>query len=225
MSHQTAEVQRIKQELRDVGVTSFGMLKFAARDLPSVVHEGEHIWGAVYGRYIAGTGLMKWAEGMLVATSHRIMFVDKKPGFESMDEITYDVVSGIRKSYAWPFSSITLHTRVGDFTLRYANPKCIDTFMRYVEKRRLESLHEPVGPGQWDARYTTLSNGPAAQMLPLEQRDLPLDFRTQEETVEAAVHFSVVSDRVICVLTHAEAKRLRDMLSRHQVKMVLHDQA
>lgn len=101
----------------------------------------------MYGRYAAGTGLMKWTEGMLIATDRRVIFLDRKPGFEAMDELTYDVVSGVQKSYAWPFASLTLHTRIGNYTLRFANQKCIDVSMHYVEKRRLESLKriEPQG--------------------------------------------------------------------------------
>jgi hypothetical protein len=134
------EVKRVEQELKAVGVTAFGRLKFASRFLPRILHEGEHVKGAVYGRYAEGTGLLRWVEGMLIATGRRVIFLDRKPGFESMDELTYDVVSGVQKSYAWPFASVTLHTRIGNYTLRFANKKCIDIFMHYVEKRRLESF-------------------------------------------------------------------------------------
>lgn len=135
----TQEAQRIREELKAVGVTAFGMAKFASHFLPNVLHENEHIMGAVYGRYATGAGLQQWNEGMLIATQRRIIFLDRKPGFEIMDELTYDVVSGMQKSYAWPFASITLHTRIANYTLRFANKACIDSFMRYVEERRVES--------------------------------------------------------------------------------------
>lgn len=133
------KVQRIKKELRAVGVTRIGIAKFASRYLPHVLHDDEHILGAVYGRYVSGTGLLRWTEGMLVATDRRVIFLDRKPGFQALDELTYDIVSGVQKTYAWPFSSVTLHTRIGNYTLRFANAKCIECFMHYVEMRRLES--------------------------------------------------------------------------------------
>ena len=139
LSYRAQEVQRIEQELKAAGVTAFGRAKFAARFLPHVLHAGEHLKGAVYGRYTEGTGLLQWVEGMLIATDRRVIFLDRKPGFEAVDELTYDVVSGVQKSYAWPFASVTLHTRIGNYTLRFANKKCIDIFMHYVEKRRLET--------------------------------------------------------------------------------------
>ena len=135
------EIKRIRKELRAAGMTGFGLAKFASRFLPQILHQDEHVNGVVYGRYSEGTGLLRWVEGLLVATERRVIFLDRKPGFEAMDELTYDVVSGVQKSYAWPFASVTLHTRIGNYTLRFANKRCIDIFMRYVEKRRLESLN------------------------------------------------------------------------------------
>lgn len=146
------EIQRIRRELKAAGVTTFGRLKFASRFLPQVLHQDEHIKGVVYGRYTEGTGLLRWAEGMLIATDCRVIFLDRKPGFEAMDELTYDVVSGVQKSYAWPFASVTLHTRIGNYSLRFANKRCIDTFMHYVEKRRLES---PNGADRWTPLTTS----------------------------------------------------------------------
>lgn len=133
------QIQRIKQELKMVGVTSFGLVKFTSKYLPAVLHPDEHIKGAVYGRYTEGTGLLQWVEGMLVATDKRILFIDHKPGFSKVDELTYDVISGVKKVYTWPFSSMTLHTRLGDYLVRFANAKCIDIFVQYIEARRLEA--------------------------------------------------------------------------------------
>ena len=107
-----SEAERIQTELKAAGVTAFGRLKFASRFLPQVLHEDEHINGVVYGRYAEGTGLLRWVEGMLIATDHRVIFLDRKPGFETLDELTYDVVSGVQKSYAWPFAQIV---QVGPF--------------------------------------------------------------------------------------------------------------
>lgn len=133
-------VQDLKTQLRTVGATSFGLRKFASKYLAHLLHQGEIIRGVVYGRYVSGEGLLKWTEGMLVATDRRILFIDRKPGYETFQELTYDVVSGVQKIFAWPFSAVTLFTRIGNFSLRYANPKCIDIFIHYIEKRRLESF-------------------------------------------------------------------------------------
>ncbi len=129
--------QRIKRELKAAGVTRFGMKKFAIRYLPKIIHESEHIGGVVYGRYQPQPNGPSFNEGMIVATNLRVIFLDHKPGYTNTDEMTYEVVAGVRRTKA-VFSSVTLHTRLGDFTVKFANSKCAEIFVRYVEKRRLE---------------------------------------------------------------------------------------
>ncbi len=126
------------KELKAAGVTRYGMKKFAVKYLPKIIHEKEHVHGVIYGRYADNEGSLTLNEGVLVATDKKIIFVDHKPGFTNTDEITYDVVSGIKKTTAL-FSAVSLHTRLGDYSFRFINPKCANTFVAYVEKKRLEA--------------------------------------------------------------------------------------
>jgi len=140
MAPSEAHTERIKQELRDAGITSFGRLRFSCRHLPQVIHEDEHIMAAIYGRYREGGGFLSLSEGVLVATSHRIIFLDHKPGYTKLDELGYDLVVGIRHSKAGPFSAVTIHTRIGDFTIRFCKHAQAEQFVHYVETRgRLET--------------------------------------------------------------------------------------
>ena len=135
MKAKSEHEQRIQQELKAAGVTRYGMMKFAIKYLPNIIHDNEHIGGVVYGRYSSGASSLN--EGTLVATDKRLMFLDHKPGFTSLDEVTYDVVSGVMNTSAG-FSGVTLHTRMGDYVVRFANRKCADIFTEFVEKQRLE---------------------------------------------------------------------------------------
>jgi hypothetical protein len=129
--------ERVMEEIRAAGVTGFGMKKFGIRHIPTIIHKDEHVKGVVYGRYREQNG-PAYSEGILIATDRRIIFLDHKPGFTKSDEITYDIVSGVKITKA-VFSAVTLHTRLGDFSLRFANAKCVRNFVRYVEERRLET--------------------------------------------------------------------------------------
>jgi len=133
--------ERIKEEIRAAGVTKYGMLKFSIRYLPKIIHENEHIGGVVYGRYKDKEGSLAFNEGMLVATDRRIIFLDHKPGFTDMDEVSYSVLSGARMTTAL-FTSIVLRTKAGDYALSFTNPKCARNFIRYVEDKRLEMYEE-----------------------------------------------------------------------------------
>jgi len=134
-----AHQQRIFDELKSVGVTSYGMKKFAIRYLPTVIHEDEHIMGIVYGRYHEKAGGPPLNAGLLVATNWRIIFLDHKPGFTAMDEITYEIVSGVNSTNASFRTAVTLFTRAANYTITYANPKCARKFVKYVSKRSLEA--------------------------------------------------------------------------------------
>lgn len=133
--------QRVHNELKQAGVTKYGMTKFSVRYAHNIIHANEHIMGAVYGRY-KELGGPSFNEGMLIATDKRVLFLDHKPGYTKSDELTYDVISGISITTAI-FSAVTLRTRLGDYTLRFANQKCAEIFSNYVEKRRIENADLP----------------------------------------------------------------------------------
>jgi hypothetical protein len=126
--------ERVAGELRELGVTGFGMLRMESRYLPHIIHSGEHLKGVVYGRHKDGFA-------MLVATDRRVVFLDKKPLFANQDEVTYDVVTGVNLSTNGIGKAVTLHTRVKDFEIRTYNGKCARGFVSYIEKRRVERLN------------------------------------------------------------------------------------
>jgi len=133
-----ARKKRVRQELIAAGMTPYGLSKFNTRYLTSIIKEGEHIHGVVYGRHVEGPGFLSWVDRMIVATDHRIISFNHKPGYTDDDEITYDVVNGVDSSNAWPFTAVTLDTRIGKVTLRFVRNRCAAIFIEYVERRRVE---------------------------------------------------------------------------------------
>jgi hypothetical protein len=127
---------RVKQELKAVGVTWYGMQKFAIRYLPEIIGMSEHICGAVYGRYADNGGNLKFNAGLLVATNKRVIFLDHKPGYTRMDEIAYDAVGGVELSTVVK-STVKVKSAAGDYQISYANPRCSKTFVDYVDKKRM----------------------------------------------------------------------------------------
>lgn len=133
----TAQAQhhdRIVHEMRQAGVTQRGIQSAEGRYLPFIIHPEEHIGAIVYGR----------SNGdfvMMIATNRRVIFLDKKPMFANMDELTYDVVSGVKCNDLGFFSGVTLHTRIQDYKVNWVNEHCARQFVRYIENRRLEHLN------------------------------------------------------------------------------------
>ena len=120
--------ERVRGELKAAGMTTYGFFKLATDHLPELIHEDEHIKGVVYGR-LQG----KFDSAMLVATDKRIVFVDYKPFYKNADEITYEVVSGVKLTVIGLFAGVVLHTRVKDYALRFVNINCAEIFTHYIE--------------------------------------------------------------------------------------------
>lgn len=122
---------RIKKQLIEAGVTRFGLAKMTSRNLPKVIHADEQIRGVVY-------GLSEASSVMLVATDKRLIYMDHKPFFSVNDEINYDFVSGVSLNTQGHFAAVVVHTRAGEFNIRFANKICAENFVKYIESRGIE---------------------------------------------------------------------------------------
>ena len=97
----TAEqAERIKAEMRQAGVTAHGLRKTTTKMLLDFMDKDEHIGGVIYGR--EGDKLIESDSVMLVATDKRLIYLNHEPFSRFTDEITYDVVAGVKKSTAVP---------------------------------------------------------------------------------------------------------------------------
>ncbi len=127
---------RVKLELIKAGAVQFNMWLPETHTLPQIVHPEEHIVGVVYGRYKKGKGfdMPIVGRGALIATDHRILFLDKKPLFVKFDEVSYDIVSGITYSRVAIAGTVVLRTREGDVSVRTFNQKCARQFVEAIEE-------------------------------------------------------------------------------------------
>ncbi|MEK7594319.1 MAG: PH domain-containing protein [Patescibacteria group bacterium] len=130
-----AHEERIKRELRNVGAVKFNMWLPETHELPRIVHQDEHITGVVYGRYSKGmgVGVASVGRGALIATDHRILFLDKKPLFVRWDEIAYEIVSGITYARVAIAGTVVLRTREGDVHIRTFNHNSARRFVEAIE--------------------------------------------------------------------------------------------
>lgn len=126
--------KRIHDELVSVGMTRYGLLKRESAHLPKIIHKDEHIHGVVY-------GITDRDSAMIVATDKRILNLDYKILFHKTEELTYDVISGVSHNFQGKFAGIVLHTRLGDYQLRFVNTECAKKFVEYVESRKIETQH------------------------------------------------------------------------------------
>lgn len=224
-------------QLRAAGVTDYGMKKFGIKHLSNLIREGEVIKGVVYGRYRSGSGALFLSEGTLVATDRRVVFLDHKPAFSNFEEITYDMVGGIRHQKFGSFHTVVLHTRMGDFTIAYTNPKCTKIFTEYIESRRIaRDASQPiitpatnVAAIQHAVSVTAPSKSVAfldqASLKFLKEHDIAvLSTSDAKGAVAGAVVYYLVDQlNQIYILTKTETKKALNVLAHRQVALTVYN--
>lgn len=153
---------RIRHELLDAGVTAYGLLKSESRCLPKILHDNEHIEAAIYGQHGPNSA-------MLIATSERIVYLDKKPMVELFDEVSYDVISGVEFDVHTLFATVILHTPVKNYDFRFVNLHCAEKFARHIERQRLEHENKREQPSYVPAHTMAKNDMAGYSWLPTEE--------------------------------------------------------
>ncbi len=213
--------KRVQAELKAVGVGLIGLRTPEAKELTKILHTDEHIGGVVYGRY---ANSLAW----LVATDKRVIFLDKKPLFMTTDELTYDVVSGVKSSHAGLFTAVTLHTRVNDYTFRFVSSKSAGIFVKYIEARRLEGGKYDVATGRHTpeaADLPALQNVSEEGLNFLKGHDLAV-LSTVDRTGNvhgAVVYYLVDQNNFVYILTKSGTSKGQNIHVHGQVALTVQE--
>lgn len=130
-----SHTDRVRQEMKNVGLTPLAMLRPESLYLPKLINNDETLKGVVYGHDAHGSV-------MLAASDQRILHMSKHPHFTTTEEIDYELVSGI-SYYSGIISSVILHTRTRDYRVHTFNHTSALTFISYIEERCLDSALRP----------------------------------------------------------------------------------
>ena len=215
---------RIKEELHRAGVTTLGRYRFSGMYLPEVIHEDEHIEAAIFGRHKELQGFFGAVEGMLVATDKRVIFIDHRPGYTTMDEFTYDVISGVNITKAVYNASVTLYTKVSNYRLSYVGKESAKKFANYIEER-LEKRVAQVTESEQRAppvRETILS---AEAVEFLNKRDIGV-LSTIERTgsLRGAAVYYVIKDGYVYFMTKENTRKARNIVANEHVAFTVFDE-
>jgi hypothetical protein len=93
----------IEAKLAKLGFKTTMWFKPEVKELQNILMDNEDIIGCVAGRYFGGFAL-------LVATDRRILLIDKKLPYISVEDIRYDMISEIDYSAQMFDSTITIFT-------------------------------------------------------------------------------------------------------------------
>lgn len=206
---------RVKDELKAAGIGALAQRKPESRHLSELIHKDEHIMGAVYGQYGDGSA-------MLIATDKRVIFFDKKPMYRTVDELTYDVVSGINVIRQGFFSGVVLHTRVGDYALRYVNPKSAAIFEKYLETHLLEHPTRTAEPQTAGQAYKQSLDSKALSFLQANDLATLSSVDRTGNVNGAVVYYYVPDDSKVYVLTKLTTQKARNVYAHPQVALTIY---
>jgi uncharacterized pyridoxamine 5'-phosphate oxidase family protein len=211
--------ERIKDELIKAGVTKYGLLKAESWYLPKVIHKDERIGGVVYGR-------VKKSSVMLVATDLRVIFLDCKPLFTVTDEISYEVVFGVKQNQTGIHSSVTLHTRVANYALNYVNTNCANKFVEYIENRKVEKERDFINDTQAPTkmhrvrRVLALSD-PAEKFLKHHDVCVLSTVNKAGDVSGATVYYVTDEENNMYILTKTGTEKSKNVLNHNQVALTI----
>ncbi len=217
--------ERIKKELTKAGITKYGLLKGEARHLPAIIKEDEHIHGVVYGRVELGSA-------MIVATDKRVIYLDHKILFNRSDELTYDVVSGVSYNEQSGYAGIVLHTRLGDFSLRFVNLACAKKFVKYIETRQIVTSRDnqvktelavPL-PHYLIDHATQSEYSKKARMFLVSHETAVLSTVSFNDVVQGAVvYYAADKDNKIYIVTKSRTSKAQNIIYHPLVALTIYD--
>lgn len=217
----TQHIERIKRELQEVGISWLGLQRFTSRYLPQVVHKNEHIHGAIFGRRKESEGIFGFVEALLVATDKRIIFVDHRPGYTTMDEVSYDMVSGVNVSTAGFYASVTLFTKIANYHLSYSRIQAAQQFADYIEKRVIDT-DDPSLSGASDKPLASI---PQDTLNFLQTHELGvLSSIDRTGMVTGAAIYYVMRDSFLYFITKTSTEKAANILANQHVAFTVVDE-
>src|SRR5580765_8559212 len=121
----------IEAQLTKLGVKGTFFCKPEIRQLQHILMDHERIIQCVTGRYHGGFALM-------VATEQRLLLVDKKPLYLTVEDIRYDMISEVHVSSHLLDATMTLFTVNRQLAFSAMRQRALQQMATYIQKRVME---------------------------------------------------------------------------------------
>jgi len=122
---------RVEEQLKRIGSNFKWWGRSEIRELANILMEDEIIAGCVNGRYSGGFAL-------LCVTNHRLLLVDRKPMFLTLEDIRFDMISEIDYNSRLLDNTVFIMTPNRSFTFTSWNEHRLRKILNYVQQRVME---------------------------------------------------------------------------------------
>ncbi len=160
----------VRKQLRRIGADYHFWGVAELRELPHILFENEQIRHIINGRYSGGFAT-------LCATDIRVLLIDKKPLFLTMEDVRYDMVSDVMFNHRLLNASIILGTVHNSITFIGFNKTKLRQMTNFIQERvmayrRHQTMHqqteqlEPAAVQPYEMPALQLESSEGQQMLP-----------------------------------------------------------
>ncbi len=121
----------VRKQLRRIGADYRFWGAPEIRELPKILFENETISHFINGRYSGGFAA-------LVVTDIRVLLIDKKPLFLTLEDIRYDMISDVMFNHRLLNASINIGTVHNSFTFVGFNSTSLRNLTNYIQQRVMD---------------------------------------------------------------------------------------
>lgn len=150
--------QIVDKQLQEIGAVARFLGRPELRELPRILFEGEIIRHLTIGRYEGG-----WAT--LCATDRRVLLVDKKPFYLTIEDIRYDMISDVQYNHRLIDATVRLGTVHKTVSFLGYNHDKLRALTNYIQEQVMHVRSQPnqtAEPNQAPVATTTV---PFAQSM------------------------------------------------------------
>lgn len=170
------DLQKVESQLHKAGMKNRFFGKPEVRELCHILSPNEVITHAVLGQYEGGIALM-------VTTNYRVLLIDKKPWFLTMEDIRYDLVSEVDFYSRLIDATVSLITINKTLMFNSFRRERLRELVRYIQHKVMELRHvddywQPSQDGSNGAARVTPVSSQFSQ-LTQQQNDFISSFQTQ----------------------------------------------
>jgi hypothetical protein len=123
-------IDEVSKQLKELGASFRFWCRAEIRELPKILFENEKIKHLLIGRYEGGFALM-------CATDHRVLLIDKKPFYLTLEDVRYDMVSDVQYNHRLVDASLRLGTMHKTITFISYNHTKLRDFTAYIQEQVL----------------------------------------------------------------------------------------
>jgi hypothetical protein len=148
-------LKSVEQQLKDAGCNFHIWWRPEVKELSTILTPDEKIVHCTNGRYEGG-----WA--LLCVTDQRILLVDRKPMFLTLEDVRFDMIAEI--DYGHRFLNAIIHIVTPNRTLHFMswNQKALRELMSYTQMRVMQFRQQYMMPDQQTPQTNGLPLTPQA---------------------------------------------------------------